>query len=159
MIGYRIEGVFQGIFLQTDLGDSSFRSREIMRQTGSELFRDHPFRGHGLDTFRTFPGSFGTWSHNNYIELAISGGIFSVLIFYSYHLKSLFSLWTRGKDHLGMMLFTFILYLFINDFMAVSYFARSFLFMFALTDAYLQGSMRVTSQKTKYGENHMKLSP
>ena len=68
IIGHRFEGFFSGFF-GGDYTESSAMSRSIMKDTAISLIRERPFMGWGLDTFRTFSGSFGTWSHVNYLEL------------------------------------------------------------------------------------------
>ena len=58
-----------------------FRS-EVMHKSAVNLIKSNWIYGYGLDTFRTFNGSFGTWSHNNYLELLLSGGIILLVIYY-----------------------------------------------------------------------------
>lgn len=75
IIGYRFIGYFNGT-------ETSANSREVMHKSAVNLIKNNWIYGYGLDTFRTFNGSFGTWSHNNYLELLLSGGIILLVIYY-----------------------------------------------------------------------------
>lgn len=46
-------------------------------------FLQRPMTGWGLACFRFLEGSLGTYSHNNYIELLVSGGIPLLIIYYT----------------------------------------------------------------------------
>ena len=64
--------------------DKSFNDREILINTGYKLWEKSPLFGHGFGQFANLSG-FGSYAHNNYIELAVSGGIIALILFYSIH--------------------------------------------------------------------------
>lgn len=68
------------------LEDSSFNTRESMITIGVHLFQSKPILGYGIDNFR-FISPFGTYSHNNYIELLISIGVIGLLFYYRIYYK------------------------------------------------------------------------
>ena len=123
VIGYRFEGLFQG--LQTgNYVESSARTRSIMIMTALNAIRQKPLLGNGLNTFRSLSGSFGTWSHINYLELWVSGGIIPVVLFYAYYIKSTVSLWKRRDDALCAAMLSLILFMYVHDMLSVSYISR-----------------------------------
>lgn len=75
VIGYR----FLGYFNQTEM---SAVSRETMKETAIIYMQKQPIIGYGLGSFSTFQGSYGTWAHNNYLELMIGGGLIILLLYY-----------------------------------------------------------------------------
>lgn len=75
IIGYR----FLGYFNQTEM---SAVSRETMKETAISYIEKKPLLGYGLGSFSTFQGSYGTWAHNNYLELMVGGGIIILLLYY-----------------------------------------------------------------------------
>jgi O-antigen ligase len=78
--GSRLEALFS--FVSDENGDASLMSRNAYIELGWEYFLINPWTGYGLDTFRHFKGAYGTYSHNNYIELLVSGGIPAFLLYY-----------------------------------------------------------------------------
>ncbi len=79
--GSRVESFFlsrQNI----SLADASITSRTDYIKLGWKYFLDKPWTGYGLDCFRVFHGAYGTYSHNNYIELLVSGGIPALTLYY-----------------------------------------------------------------------------
>ena len=67
-------------FLSGDLNVSD-QIRATYMETGLKLIWDKPLFGYGLRNFGSVTG-FGTYSHNNYIELGVSLGITGVIIYY-----------------------------------------------------------------------------
>lgn len=47
-----------------------------------KAFASRPWAGYGLANFRLFDGADGTYSHNNYAELLVSGGIVMLVLYY-----------------------------------------------------------------------------
>jgi O-antigen ligase len=64
--------------------DSSEAIREYLIGKGIELIIESPLVGYGFDQFRTFCD--GTYAHNNYIEVWVSGGIIAIVMFYAMYL-------------------------------------------------------------------------
>jgi len=53
-------------------------------EIGLKLWEKSPIFGYGFDQFASL-SHIGTYAHNNYIELAVSGGIIALILFYSLH--------------------------------------------------------------------------
>ncbi len=125
LIGSRIENLVNVLFGR-EAGESSVESRIQMIRLGLENIRKNPIRGYGLDCFRHLEGAFETYSHNNYIELAYSVGIFGTLAYYSTHLLllpvSFISLF-RGNRHAGIVL-ALTISVMAMDIALVSYYSR-----------------------------------
>lgn len=145
MIGYRFEGFFAG-FLGEEFTESSAASRDVMREAALRLIAEKPWLGYGLNTFQTFQGSYSTWSHNNYLELWVSGGIFAVIIYYGSYVYAAIKLLKIKNDKLAGMFFTYMIFAFVNDVMAVAFIDRVPLFMLALVAAFINCTK--TEQKT-----------
>jgi O-antigen ligase len=61
---------------------ASTNTRISMIKEGWFLFTKRPIIGYGLENYRLV-SSFGTYSHNNYIELLVSTGLVGFIIYYS----------------------------------------------------------------------------
>ena len=65
--------------------DTSFSERKWFIDTGLQIWKEEPFFGKGLGQFSIISGS-GAYSHNNYIELLVSGGILALVLYYLLYL-------------------------------------------------------------------------
>jgi O-antigen ligase len=129
LLGYRIEALVKMIKLgQSD--ESSVVTRFLYIQRGWSYFLRNPWHGYGLDTFRYLAGSYGTYSHNNYIELLVSGGIPTLFFFYFYRFIVLIKLVNFNKDKLLVLLFVLLVLLFILEYGFVSYFERIYIIIY-----------------------------
>ena len=61
----------------------SMTERVSLMQAAWDWFSQRPIRGWGLGCFRLLHTSLGVYSHNNYTELLVSGGIPMALIYYA----------------------------------------------------------------------------
>lgn len=61
--------------------DFSYIARKNMIEIGLEKIKESVFFGYGNDNFRIY-SYFNMYSHNNYIELLFSGGIFAIFSYY-----------------------------------------------------------------------------
>ncbi len=77
----RTRYVYENLFLGWD-HDNSLTIRQSLSSVGIRAFLQRPFTGWGLDCFRLLPGTEGLYSHNNYIELAVCGGLPALLLYY-----------------------------------------------------------------------------
>lgn len=68
--------------------DNSFSTRSSMIIEGINLSKEKPLLGYGIDNFRKV-SYFGTYSHNNFIELSVSVGIIGLIFFYYMYFKIL----------------------------------------------------------------------
>lgn len=85
--GIRVQALIESIFAGGE-GDGSTIVRQLMIRKGIELFKKKPLLGNGLGSFANLAG-FGTYAHNNYIELLANTG---VLGFFSYYLSYIYIL-------------------------------------------------------------------
>ena len=65
--------------------DGSDVERVRMMEYGWELFKEKPIQGYGLANFKRLY-YYITYSHNNYIELLVSGGVVALVLYYLMHL-------------------------------------------------------------------------
>lgn len=78
----RISRIFSG-------RETSFSERKWLIETGYQIWLDAPFFGEGLGQFASISG-FGAYSHNNYIELLVSGGVVAFSLYYMLYLLIIF---------------------------------------------------------------------
>lgn len=83
-VGYRIEGVIESINVETDsIEDDSLRVRKRMIAQSKILIKQKMVYGWGMDYFRASKqNNLGYYSHNNFFELLIGGGVVGFLIYY-----------------------------------------------------------------------------
>lgn len=136
MIGKRFAGAVSGL-LGGDFTESSARSRSRMITTALNAIREHFLLGIGLNNFRTLEGSYNTWSHNNFLEIMVSGGILPLLIYYSFPVYAFLKLRKVKRDPMAGMFFTYLIYLVIHDLLTITYTARNVGLMLGLTAAFL----------------------
>ena len=143
LIGYRFAGYFSGLSGGT-FTESSAITRSVMRETAWSAIREKPFLGWGLNTFRTLPGSYGTWSHVNYLELWVSGGIMAVIIYYSFYLYAVISLAKKGyreNPNLNGLFLMLMFCMVIMDYLSVTYVSRMMGFIYCMVDVYILHSI------------------
>lgn len=95
---YEIGGRRFEVLLDAILGNGAADSGTIMRlryiELGWEAFLKRPFFGYGLDCYRKLLSasyiSRDTYSHHNYIELLVNGGMVTTLVFYSIYAMAFF---------------------------------------------------------------------
>jgi len=106
-IGARMENYILSLFGQIKLTEGSAIHRGRMIDIGIELFKARPFTGYGLDNYK-FLGDYRVYSHNNYIELMVSGGVFALVAYYWWYLyiivKTFFSKGNRKAWALSLSL-------------------------------------------------------
>lgn len=136
VIGRRFEGYFIGLS-SSQFMESSASTRQIMIETAKLLIARKPMIGYGLNTFRMFEGSFNTWSHNNYLELWVSGGIIPVIIYYSYYFIIIKKLLMIKLDNMAGMFLVYMSFLFVHDYLSVSYISRYVMFMLVLVNVFI----------------------
>lgn len=146
LIGYRFAGYFSGMFSGKYTESSAF-TREIMKKTAVKLIRQKPWFGWGLNTFRTFKGSFGTWSHINYYEIWVSGGIVAVLIYYSFYLYVIQSLLKIKEQKMRNMFLVIMLFMFVMDYLSVTYVSRFMGMIYVMVDSYIINQKREEKAK------------
>ena len=151
LIGYRFDGLISGL-LEGSFTESSARSRSVMIATALDSIHDHFLLGIGLNTFRTLEGSYGTWSHNNFLEIMVSGGILPLLIYYAFPVYAFVKLRRIRKDPMAGMFMTYMIYVVIHDLLSISYNARNMGLMMCLISAYL--SLQEKEKRKRQREFH-----
>lgn len=107
----------QRVFERTD---ESLDGRFDLISQGWQLFEESPVFGHGLAQFEVLSGS-DVYAHNNYIEVAVAGGLSGLILYYSFYMIA-FSNYLKIKTNIYY--FIFMLALLINDFFIVSIYSR-----------------------------------
>lgn len=136
LIGYRIQDVIDG-FASGDFSESSASSRNTMLLTGIKLIKENWIWGYGLNTFRSFPGSFGTWSHIQYIESMVSGGIIALICYFFFNIKAIVLL-KNDFTKLGGLCLCLMVYMLICNLFNVCYMDRFMCLIYGIADAYIQ---------------------
>jgi O-antigen ligase len=91
VMGTRVERTFSHLNAITEVGeisqsDTSLISRATFIQVGLEQFKKAPLIGQGIESFAACSG-FGVYSHNNYIEIAVSLGVVGLWLYYVFILQ------------------------------------------------------------------------
>ena len=109
VLGSRMEELVNGVLGGN--ADSSFDTREEMAQLGIKWFWEKPFLGYGLGNYSMLYGALTgryTYSHNNFVEILVSGGLVGFIIYYSIYafifIKLFKSVFIK-KDVLSIILF------------------------------------------------------
>lgn len=131
IIGNRVESYIQ-IVLGSDIKESSTNTRALYIIRGWSYFLDKPWTGYGLDCFRYLSGSFGTYSHNNYIELLVSGGIPSLFLFYFFRIVVIIKLFVDSHKDKSIVTLLFVIATIITvlEYGFVDYYERIFEIIF-----------------------------
>ena len=142
IIGVRMESLML-FFTEGTVSEGSLQSRLILSEIGMSYIREKPWTGYGYDCFKLVSGmggqgvvddgSFGYYSHNNYIELLFGGGIIGFVLYYIpmvYLLKKIF----KGISKNACM--PYLLALFISklavEYAYVSYYSRMDAYILAI---------------------------
>lgn len=133
LIGYRIQ-----IFLTTFTGqsiDASANERIEMIRLGIDMIKQKPFFGWGLHAFSDLE-KFGVYSHNNYIEIAVSWGMFGLIWYYLFLsyviIKGIGILFSRHRTSLVVFSVAMLLILCLDDFGRVRFYDEVSHILYAL---------------------------
>ncbi len=139
IMGYRVEALFS-YFKGSAFDESSLEVRVSFVELGWSYILERPWFGYGLDCFRELDRAYGTYSHNNYVELLYGVGIIGTVIYYiGYlyiligHLKLFFKKHTETKIFIIFMVVQLCL-----EYAYVSYYARQNIFIVIVSLAALQ---------------------
>lgn len=131
----------EGLFLAAESGDASKSDRSLegrlqFYEQGIDIILSNPILGVGLDNYRdmrvgVFSSKIGTYSHSNFVELAVSTGIIGLIIYLCIYLSIALKLFkSRGaiKDNelrqeyliVLSMLLIFVMF----DFAMVTYYEK-----------------------------------
>ena len=134
LIGIRFKAIAEFIS-GSNIEEASLNSRLHYINLGWQYIIQNPWKGYGLDCFRTLPGAFTTYSHNNFIELLFSGGIPALILYYIPNIIILIQSYrTTRNGSLKMKLFFAVsLILVFIDYGIVSYYERLMLMFLIMT--------------------------
>lgn len=130
-LGLLFEGVFgEGSSYETD------KTREKMISEGLAAFYEKPFFGNGTGYSYSL---FGTYSHNNFVELLMNYGIVGFVAYYSIYLCLLVRLWplVKNKDLYAIYFFVYICVQLILGVGWVNYYSRAVQIVTALAFGYI----------------------
>lgn len=129
VLGSRMESLFKELMGYTT-SEGSFDTRANMIKLGLEWFGERPIFGYGLNNFRVLYSEIGraTYSHNNFIEMLISGGIVGFVIYYSayvYLFTKLIKFAFTKRDSIAIILSVICIALLILQVAMVSYYSTA----------------------------------
>lgn len=133
ILGKRIESLFN-VFMGKGEIDNSSLIRINMIKDGINYFFEKPFLGYGIDSYR-YMSYYETYSHNNYIELLVSLGVFGTILYYFIYgyifIKGIVEFFKRRKE---MLIFSVLIFItLIVDLGTVSYYERYNIFILAFS--------------------------
>ncbi len=121
-IGYRFESVIDYETGAAASADASAMEREALRVKAMILWVDAPIFGHGINGFSAI-GGFGTYSHNNFLELMCNHGILGTFVYYVFYALLLGSLFKKNiiQTNMGKFFFSFIICQLVFEYGQVTY--------------------------------------
>ncbi|MBD7970573.1 O-antigen ligase family protein [Paenibacillus sp. Sa2BVA9] len=141
---------FYNLLIGNGTVDNSSLTRSNMISFGWELFLDKPAIGYGYDSFRFYWGGIdrATYSHNNYIEMLVNGGL---IAFISYYLMYAYSLYKLGKlsyrfNEIAILFFVIIIISLILDVAAITYYSKVTFIHFAIFFSYIRVANPVSTR-------------
>ena len=125
VLGSRLEGLFN-LFSNEGEIDSSAKMRSIFIENGKEWFSQKPLLGYGLNNYKILNQSATgrlTYSHNNFIEMAVNLGVFGLIWYYSIYGYLLVKLLKRAKENIfTAFMLSLLLCELVNHYGNVSYY-------------------------------------
>lgn len=129
-IGIRMEGFINGL-TGTGKVDSSSKTRLDFIAFGMKMFYERQWFGYGIASFSYLfntivsPGLQGAYSHNNFVELLVGGGLVALITYYSiyaYLIVRLISIIKKTKDELAILMLSIIVGFVIGHYGFVAYY-------------------------------------
>lgn len=113
LIGYRFESMLS-FFIGSGVSDASTLERASMVEDAINIGMSKPIFGIGLNMF-SIVANYGTYSHNNYVELFCTTGILSTLFYYSLYIYAIISLFKlqvnkEEKSFFILVIFSLLIY-------------------------------------------------
>lgn len=157
LLGKRIDSMLFSIFNTSLDGTSSVHidststvKRIEMIEYAKKMFLIHPIFGWGIGAFAIKSG-FGYYSHNNYMEILVSGGIVAFITYYSifiYYIVNIIKIKTFYMKDLSIII---LISIFISDLSTVNFYSRlMFLFpkivLFSICSLFLIRDVKVITK-------------
>lgn len=143
ILGERVQAMLEGLFGEGTT-EGSFNVREEMIKLGWGWFLERPLFGYGMNNYRILyeqAMNWSTYSHNNFIETLINGGIVGFFLYYfiyGYIFVKLFKPAFFERDSMAILLFSVNLILLILQVALVSYYQTIFNCLLLLAVLYIQ---------------------
>lgn len=148
---YDITGIRVEALLNSFTGDGDIDGSTIIRQQmvskGISLFKESPIIGNGVGSFAIL-GGFGTYSHNNYIEVMVSTGIVGLFFYYLNYAYLISNLVKKKEKELVTPLLVIMLLLVLLETGLVTYNEIIFQIMIIMSYA----SLRIANKKENYSK-------
>lgn len=124
-------------------GDASTTERLALYKEGIRLWSERPLFGWGTNRFRYINTvALDTYSHSNYIELLANHGLVGLILFYSFHFRTLRQLLALPNDvdiHINKIwCLTFLLILFLVDLTFVTYYNKIYMMFLISISVYVE---------------------
>jgi O-antigen ligase len=136
-------------------GEASFSERKWLIEAGYRIWLESPFFGEGFGQF-SFISGFGAYSHNNYIELLVSGGLIALILYYTLYILIIYYAFKCHRNDLFYAVLIIVTLLMIDTAM-VSFVARSNMLFLVFVLAYFNRNTErreaVLSSKTTLGHS------
>ncbi len=141
-VSHRIEAISE-LFSGQTIHDESTQERLMFISKAFDTLGNHPLLGIGIDNFRVL---YGTYAHNNYMELFADVGLVGFFIYYSMYIYILYLCYKMERSYLQFLLSIFIFSMLILDVAQVSYFAKFNVFIL-ITIVYIAESYINTKKR------------
>ncbi|MBI9014047.1 MAG: O-antigen ligase family protein [Clostridiales bacterium] len=152
MVLNRFDGILS--MLKGESGaDGSANIRYSMIVKGLDLFWERPLTGSGLATYEYYWSdniSARKYSHNNYVELLVNGGIVAIIIYYGNYLYLFFSIISK-RSKISIILVVMIGITLIVDMFIVSYYSKDIYIMIAIYYSYVYNYKISAEEEIKLG--------
>ena len=122
VMGSRLEGLLP-LLTGQGIVDASTRIRLAMKERAIHFFITRPGFGHGINTFSEMSG-YGTYAHNNYLELLVGVGVVGTFIYYFIYLYAIVNLLRAKKTRIDSLMITIIVLLAVTEYGQVTWFSE-----------------------------------
>lgn len=126
LIGHRIESALR--FVNEGNGDASTSTRNSLINFGISFFSKSKITGFGLDGFRSMMkiynrGFLALYSHNNFIEMLVDGGIVGFVLYYFLYLVIFINYFSnKNKSTINLLGFSFFVGFLFSEWFKVTYY-------------------------------------
>jgi O-antigen ligase len=148
LIGSRVQD-FINLLLSGETEDGSLIDRNRYIELGLAYFKQSPYFGNGLNTFKLIETNRNVYSHNNYIELLYGVGLIGFILFYLF-IFGIYYLTFKlmKKDTIGKVLFVVFTVILIVEYAYVDYYVRSIVVLWSI---FLAAGSKYSTGVIKYG--------